>query len=49
MALTMPTGQDTDLPLLAALTPACALPSGTRPEKTPTALPGAVSSSKSKL
>ena len=33
----------------AALAPACALPSGTGPEKTPTDLPGAVTSSKSKL
>jgi transposase len=33
----------------AALAPACALPSGTRPAKTPADLPGAVSSSKRKL
>ena len=33
----------------AALAPACAILSGTDPEKTPTDLPGAVTSSKSKL
>jgi transposase len=33
----------------AALAPACALPAGTRPEKTPADLPGSVSSSKHKL
>jgi len=33
----------------AALAPACARPSGTRPAKTPADLPGAVSSSKRKL
>ena len=33
----------------AALAPACALPAGTRPEKTPADLPGSVSSSQRKL
>src|SRR5262249_60009335 len=33
----------------AALAPACALPAGTPPEKTPADLPGPVTSSKSKL